>query len=95
MKILLFLTFSLLCTASHADNKKPTDEVVLFESNESVYTLADMAKALDIEASDFETKYKHPSEAEYKDRELEANPIIIWQNPQAIKNPNPPANRHN
>ncbi|PKG97062.1 hypothetical protein CXF95_20875 [Paraglaciecola sp. MB-3u-78] len=57
-------------------------------------TLQDIANSMGIKSSNFKTDYNMPTKDEYKKTEISARPIIVWKNPQEIKNPNPPANRN-
>lgn len=90
------LTFILLfATATSANDLtiKSVDDVIIIESNKETTTLGDLMSAMGIKQEDFETEYKLPTKHEREDLRMESYPIVIWENPQEIKNPNPPANR--
>jgi len=88
----------LFVTAASADNQddltiKSIDDVIIIESNEDTTTLGDLMSAMGIKQEDFVTEYKLPTKHERESLRMESYPIVIWENPQEIKNPNPPANR--
>ncbi len=77
-----------------ADEYLELKDVVIIESSNQVTTLQDIVTSMGIKPEHFRTQYALPTEEERQDLKMRSYPIVVWENPQTISNPNPPANRN-
>lgn len=95
---IISLLFASVALANEQDASDKQDfetlsDVVLIETDSSKLTLQSLAISMGLSSSDFQTKYKKPTKKELEDLHMRSFPIVVWENPQEIENPHPPANR--
>jgi len=69
---------------------KSLSNTILIKDEKGTLTLQDIVLSMGLKPSDFSTQHSLPTDKERKALKSSAHPIVVWENPQEIENPNPP-----